>query len=192
MIDYPIPLLGFSAFSGTGKTTLLTQLLPILKADGLRIAVVKHAHHQFEIDHPHKDSYELRKAGANQMLIASRGRMALIAETDNTCEPDLSTLLSHLDPRHLDLVLVEGFKREAIAKIELHRPKLGTPLLCRNDPNIIAIATDQQISSLPEGLPVLDLNQPAAIAEFIRHQPYRIGERPIHDTANHQSTTQLR
>ncbi|MET0122823.1 MAG: molybdopterin-guanine dinucleotide biosynthesis protein B [Candidatus Thiodiazotropha sp. 6PLUC9] len=192
MIDYPIPLLGFSAFSGTGKTTLLTKLLPILKKDGLRIAVVKHAQHQFEIDHPQKDSYELRKSGAAQMLIASRGRMALISETDDSNEPSLQSTLPHLDHRALDLVLVEGFKQAAIHKIELHRPKLGKPLLCLSDPNIIAIATDEAICSLPDELPVLDLNQPDAIANFIRQQLYRFGERPIHDPTSHRSSSQLR
>jgi molybdopterin-guanine dinucleotide biosynthesis protein B len=192
MIDYPIPLLGFSAYSGTGKTTLLTKLLPILKAEGLRIAVVKHAQHQFEIDHPQKDSYELRKSGATQMLVASRGRTALITETEDQHEPDLQSTLPQLDHRQLDLVLVEGFKLAPIAKIELHRPQLGKPLLCLTDPNIIAIATDQPIENLPEGLPVLDLNQPEAIANFIRQQLYRFGERPIHDPASHQSSNQLR
>ena len=192
VIDYPIPLLGIIAYSGTGKTTLLTKLLPILKAEGLRIAVVKHAQHQFEIDHPHKDSYELRKSGASQMLVASRGRMALIAETDDRSEPDLQSTLPHLDHRALDLVLVEGFKHAPIQKIELHRPQLGRPLLCLTDPNIIAIATDEAICSLPEGLPVLDLNQPETIANFIRQQLYRFGERPIHDPASHPSSNQLR
>ncbi|MES9834718.1 MAG: molybdopterin-guanine dinucleotide biosynthesis protein B [Candidatus Thiodiazotropha sp. DIVDIV] len=192
MIDYPIPLLGFSAYSGTGKTTLLTKLLPILKADGLRIAVVKHAQHQFEIDHPQKDSYELRMSGATQMLLASRGRMALIAETDSHHEPSLQSSLPHLDHRTLDLVLVEGFKHAPIHKIELHRPKLGKPLLCLNDSNIIAIATDEAICSLPEGLPVLDLNQPEAIANFIRQQLYRFGERSIHDPARQRPSSQLR
>ena len=193
MIDYPVPMLGFSAFSGTGKTTLLTRLLPLLKGDGLRIAVVKHARHQFEIDHPHKDSYELRKAGASQMLVASRGRMALISEIDDSREPDLRAMLTHLDPETLDLVLVEGFKREAFHKIELHRPKLGKPLLCRNDPNIVAIATDQPISSLPNGLPVLDLNDLSAIADFIRRHLYQFGAQPPHDPADHRSPpSQLR
>jgi molybdopterin-guanine dinucleotide biosynthesis protein MobB len=192
MIEYPIPLLGFIAYSGTGKTTLLTKLLPILKAEGLRIAVVKHAQHKFEIDHPQKDSYELRKSGATQMLVASRGRTALITETEDRHEPDLQSTLPQLDQRNLDLVLVEGFKHAPIAKIELHRPELGKPLLCLTDPNIIAIATDQAVDALPEGLPVLDLNQPEAIANFIRQQIYRFGERPIHDPASHQFSNQLR
>jgi molybdopterin-guanine dinucleotide biosynthesis adapter protein len=163
-----------------------------LKADGLRIAVVKHAQHQFEIDHPRKDSYELRKSGATQMLVASRGRMALITETDDRNEPDLPSMLTHLDPTCLDLVLVEGFKRAAIPKIELHRPSLGKPLLCVNDPDIIAIATDEEISSLPKGIAVLDLNQPTAIASFIRNQFYRFGEHPNHDSASHRTSSQLR
>jgi molybdopterin-guanine dinucleotide biosynthesis protein B len=192
MIDFPVPLLGFSAFSGTGKTTLLTQLLPILKAQGLRIAVVKHAHHQFEIDHPRKDSYQLRKSGASQMLVASRDRMALIAETGNQREPRLAGLLPHLDSDTLDLVLVEGFKREPIPKIELHRPKLGNPLLCIHDPHIIAIATDETISALPAGLLVLDLNQPEAIARFICQQVYPFGEGANHEPTSYRQPNPLR
>ncbi|MCU7928393.1 MAG: molybdopterin-guanine dinucleotide biosynthesis protein B [Candidatus Thiodiazotropha sp. (ex Dulcina madagascariensis)] len=177
MIDYPVPLLGFSAYSGTGKTTLLSKLLPILKNQGLRIAVVKHAHHLFEIDHPQKDSYELRKAGATQMLVSSRGRMALISESDaNRPEPGLACMLQYLDPKTLDLVLVEGFKRETFHKIELHRPSLGKPLLCHTDPNIVAVAADAAVSGVPHRLPVLNLNDPREIAGFIRQYMRSIGD----------------
>ncbi|MEL0584187.1 MAG: molybdopterin-guanine dinucleotide biosynthesis protein B [Candidatus Thiodiazotropha sp. (ex. Lucinoma kazani)] len=192
MIDYPIPLLGFSAFSGTGKTTLLTRLLPILKEQGLRIAVVKHAHHLFEIDHPTKDSYELRKAGATQMLVSSRGRMALISESDtNRPEPGLASMLGYLDPNSLDLVLVEGFKLEAIHKIELHRPSMGKPLLCHTDPNIVAVATDKPVNAVPEHLPILNLNNPQEIAGFIRQYMQQIGEHGFHDQPSHRLHRQL-
>jgi molybdenum cofactor guanylyltransferase/molybdopterin-guanine dinucleotide biosynthesis protein MobB len=162
-----VAMLGFSAFSGTGKTTLLTRLLPELKRRGLQIAVVKHAHHNFDIDKPGKDSYEIREAGAQQMLIASSRMMALMEKnTDADSEPRLSQLLPRLDCSKLDLILVEGFKHEAIPKIELHRPSLGKPLLFRDDPHIIAIASDTDIEDKGE-LPCLDINNVAAIADFI-------------------------
>ncbi|MEJ2423081.1 MAG: molybdopterin-guanine dinucleotide biosynthesis protein B [Candidatus Thiodiazotropha sp.] len=171
MIDFPRPLLGFSAFSGTGKTTLLKQLLPILKQQGLRIAVIKHASHDFDIDRPGKDSYELRMAGASPMLIASRRRMALVVEFDRAEEePTLDQLLPCLDPSNIDLALIEGFKQADIMKIELHRPSLGKPLLCTNDPRIIAVATDAEIPAAPMNLPRLDINDPMAIARFILQQ----------------------
>jgi len=161
-----IPLLGFAAYSGTGKTTLLRRLLPLLKARGLRVGVVKHAHHSFDTDIPGKDSYELRKAGAAQMLVASRQRWALVTETANSREPRLEEILRHLDQASLDLILIEGFKAESFPKIELHRPSLGHPLLCRNDRSIIAVATDAPLAIDP-GVLQLDLNRPHEIAEFI-------------------------
>ncbi|HKQ31460.1 MAG TPA: molybdopterin-guanine dinucleotide biosynthesis protein B, partial [Burkholderiales bacterium] len=150
MLDqFPVPLLGIAAYSGTGKTTLLRQLLPLLRAHGLRVAIVKHAHHSFDTDIPGKDSYELRKAGATQMLVASRHRWALVAETGDDAEPNLEKLLSRLDHTNLDLVLVEGFKSERFRKIELHRPSLGNPLLHPLDQSIIAIATDAPLTQTP-------------------------------------------
>jgi molybdopterin-guanine dinucleotide biosynthesis protein B len=192
MIDFPIPLLGFSAFSGTGKTTLLTQLLPILKQQGLRIAVAKHASHLFEIDHPRKDSYELRKAGACQMLVSAHGRMALISESDAKFpEPGLAQILDYLDTDRLDLVLVEGFKHEAIYKIELHRFEQGNPLLCHTDPYIIAIATDKAVPGIPQNLPILNLNDPQEIAGFIRHHMHRYRESELHDPSSRRPQRQL-
>jgi len=168
MIDYPLPLVGFCAFSGTGKTTLLTHLLPLLNNRGLRIGVVKHAHHRFDIDYPGKDSFELRLAGASQMLVASRKRMAWVKETqENRPEPVLEEALLALETEHLDLVLVEGFKQAAIPKIELHRPALGKPLMYPTMSNIIAIATDVPLADKNINLPLLNLNQPVEIAEFI-------------------------
>ena len=122
-------MLGFVAFSGTGKTTLLKQLIPILKARGLHLALIKHTHHQFDIDTPGKDSYELRQAGAEQVMVASRRRWALMVETPNqNDDPPLESLIDHLDTKALDLILVEGFKHAAVPKIELHRPILNKPL----------------------------------------------------------------
>ena len=168
MISYPLPVLGFCAYSGTGKTTLLKQLLPILKLKGLRVGVVKHAHHQFDIDHPGKDSHELRRSGASQMLVTSRKRMAWVKElTEDSPEPDLQETLGVLDEDELDLVLVEGFKQTAFPKIELHRPVLEKPLLHHTIPGIIAIATDTPLPDTDTLPPQLDLNDPLAIADFI-------------------------
>ncbi len=162
------PIVGFAAWSGTGKTTLLRRLLPLLKARGLRIGVIKHAHHDFEIDYPGKDSYELRKAGAAQMLVGSRQRWALIVENDPPpdAEPALADLLARLQGDGLDLILVEGFKPEAIPKIEVYRPALGKPLLAPEDPAIVAIATDAPYAT-PALVPLLDLNDPPAIVDFL-------------------------
>jgi molybdopterin-guanine dinucleotide biosynthesis protein MobB len=167
MIQFPLPLIGLCAYSGTGKTTLLTQLIPVLKQRGLRVGVVKHAHHNFDIDHPGKDSYEFRQAGAEQVAVASHKRIAWIKENPvDKNEPDLLDALSALDINNLDLVIAEGFKRESFAKIELHRPSLGQPLLCTKDKNIIALATDADVTVTP--IPqLLDLNNVDEIAEFI-------------------------
>jgi len=171
MIQYPLPILGFCAYSGTGKTTLLTQLIPLLKARGLRIGVVKHAHHSFEVDHVGKDSFKLRASGAEQMLVASRDRIAWIRETpERGQEPALGDILDILDPGCLDLVLVEGFKRAPIPKIELHRQALRKPLIHPRDPNVIAVATDSLRTKLAGDVYRLDLNRPDEIAGFIEQQ----------------------
>jgi molybdopterin-guanine dinucleotide biosynthesis protein B len=164
--EVQVPVLGFAAFSGSGKTTLLRALVTILTQRGYRVGVVKHAHHSFDIDKPGKDSYELRKAGAVQTLVGSRNRWALVTETDGATEPQLCELLAHMDPTTLDFVLVEGFKSEPIPKIEVYRPALGYPLLHPRDDSIVAIATD---GDLPAGttLPLLDLNRPEDVAEFV-------------------------
>ena len=162
-----VPVLGFAAYSGTGKTTLMLKLLPLLRARGHRIGVVKHAHHSFEIDYPGKDSYALRKSGARQLVISSRFRWALVCEhEDDDTEPTLDELVSKLDCDELDLILVEGFKGAAIPKIELHRLLLGHPLLYPQDAAVVAIAHD---GSLPEPAPIpeLDLNAVDSIADFI-------------------------
>ncbi|MCF8186496.1 MAG: molybdopterin-guanine dinucleotide biosynthesis protein B [Sulfuritalea sp.] len=164
-----MPVLGFCAHSsGIGKTTLLTQLIPALIQQGLRISVVKHAHHDFDIDHAGKDSFKLRQAGAVQMMVASRQRWALMTELVRTPhaenEPNLAHLLTQMDSTLTDLVLAEGFKHEAIPKIEVHRAEFGAPLLASEDANIIAIATD---TPLLISTPQIDLNDINAIAAFI-------------------------
>ncbi|MCY4361993.1 MAG: molybdopterin-guanine dinucleotide biosynthesis protein B [Gammaproteobacteria bacterium] len=161
-----VPLIGFAAWSGTGKTTLLVNLLGIFTSLKLRVGVIKHAHHTFEIDYPGKDSYELRKAGASQVLIGSRQRWALLVENRDADDKPLEYHVRNLDLDKLDLILVEGFKPEVIPKIELHRPSLGRNLLYPDDESIIAIATDAGLSEDTE-LPVLNLNDPQQIAQFI-------------------------
>lgn len=164
--NFPRPLLGFVAFSGTGKTTLLEQLIPLLRSHGMRVALLKHAHHDFDIDKPGKDSYRLRQAGATQVMIASKRRWALITEhQEERDEPKLAELLSHLDPEQFDLLLVEGFKHEAYPKIELQRQALGKPALYPDDPHIIALACDMPKPQAP--IPVLNINQVEDIGEFI-------------------------
>ncbi len=160
-----LPVLGFAAFSGTGKTTLLKQLIPLLAEQGVRVSVIKHAHHNFDVDKPGKDSYELRKAGARQMLVASSRRLALITENNADREPQLDELVEQLDPDGIDMVLVEGFKHVPFTRIELHRPTLGHPLLYPEDSSIIAVAADAPIDTA--GLPLLDLNNDAAIGAFV-------------------------
>ncbi len=160
----PIPLLGFAAYSGTGKTTLLETLLPKLTEAGLRIGMLKHAHHNFDVDKEGKDSYRLRKAGASQMLIASRNRYALMTETPEA-ESEFDYLLSRFDCDTLDVVLVEGCKNIAFPKIELHREEIAKPWLYPNDDNIIAIASDSQLSDTQ--LPQMDINDLDAIAHFV-------------------------
>lgn len=161
-----IPVIGIAAWSGTGKTTLLTKLIRIFRQKGLHIAVVKHAHHNFEIDYPGKDSYELRKAGASQVLIGSKKRWALIVDREEEKELELDDHLQHMDLDGLDLIFIEGFKPTAIPKIEIHRPALGKPYLFPDDNSIIAIATDTP-TTLDTTLPILDLNQAEEIADFI-------------------------
>ncbi|NIY81338.1 bifunctional molybdopterin-guanine dinucleotide biosynthesis adaptor protein MobB/molybdopterin molybdotransferase MoeA [Vibrio hepatarius] len=160
----PIPLLGFAAYSGTGKTTLLEALLPKLTEAGLRIGMLKHAHHNFDVDKEGKDSYRLRKAGASQMLIASRNRYALMTETPEA-ESEFDYLLGRFDCDKLDVVLVEGCKNIAFPKIELHREAIAKPWLYPNDDNIIAIASDSQLSDTL--LPQMDINDLDAIAHFV-------------------------
>lgn len=160
-------VIGFAAWSGTGKTTLLEAVVARLRARGLKLAVIKHAHHDFDIDHPGKDSHRLRQAGAQQVMVASCRRWALITEHgDSHPEPCLAELLPQLDTARLDFVLVEGFKHEPIPKIELHRPVLGKPLLYPDDPQVIAIATDGPLPAVP-GLPRLDLNDADAVCDFL-------------------------
>jgi molybdopterin-guanine dinucleotide biosynthesis adapter protein len=161
-----IPLLGFVAASGTGKTTLLTQLIPLLKNHGLRIGLIKHSHHNFDIDQQGKDSFRLRAAGASPVMLVSPYRRAIITELTELKEPSLNEQLALFDQSELDLLLIEGFKSEAFPKIELHRASLKHPFLYPDDPHIIAIATDTPLQA-PDYLTQLDLNNPELIADFM-------------------------
>ena len=163
-----IPVLGFVAYSGTGKTTLLLKIIPLLKQKDLRIGMIKHTHHKkFDIDHPGKDSYRLRQAGAEQMLVASGKRWALMVEMENKLEePNLEQLLAHLNQDQLDLILVEGFKHENFPKIEVHRPSLGKPLLFPDDESIVAVVCDEP-DLITTTLPVFDMNELQLIVKFI-------------------------
>lgn len=169
MTHSSVPLLGFCAYSsGIGKTTLLISLIPLLVQRGLRVSVIKHAHHSFDIDLPGKDSYRLREAGAVQMLLGSRRRWALMTELSrigaDEPEPCLEELLEHLDASLTDLVVVEGFKHEPIPKIEVCRPSMCKLLLATDDPHVIAVAADGPVFT---PVPVLDLNAPVLIADFV-------------------------
>lgn len=160
-----IPLLAIAAWSGTGKTTLLKALIPELCARGIRPGIIKHTHHNMDVDKPGKDSYELRKAGAAQTLVASQQRWALMTETPEEPALDLAYLASRMDSSKLDIILVEGFKHEPTAKIVLFRSAAGhdvSELVL--DEHTIAIASD---IALKVNMPTLDLNDVNAIADFI-------------------------
>jgi molybdopterin-guanine dinucleotide biosynthesis adapter protein len=156
-------VLGLAGWSGSGKTTLLTRLIPALTARGLSVSTIKHAHHAFDIDTPGKDSWRHREAGAAEVLVSSAQRWALMHELRGAREATLDELLAKLAP--VDLVLVEGFKREPHAKIEVWRRANGKPPLHPDDPTIVAVASDAPVPGL--ALPLLPLDDPERIADFI-------------------------
>lgn len=162
-----VPVLGFVAPSGTGKTTLLSKLIPLLKGRGLRIAVIKHSHHGVDVDKPGKDTYILRQAGANQVLIASRQRWALMVENyAHEDDVDLDEMIQHLDQRELDLILVEGFKHSSFHKIEVYRSGKDYQPLFLSDTNIVAVATDKLVDEV-SNVDMLDLNDTNEILNYI-------------------------
>lgn len=171
----PIPMVGVCAWSGTGKTTLIQQLIPLLRAQGLRLAIIKHAHHKVELDQVGKDTYLFTQAGAEQVILASNKSRAVMHEPPEQTEASLAKALTLVNQAQTDLILVEGFKHEAFPKIELHRPSLGNPLLFPEDPQILAIATDSPLT-LPANTVVvqLDLKQPTSIAQFILDKIVRL------------------
>ncbi|MBN8443146.1 MAG: molybdopterin-guanine dinucleotide biosynthesis protein B [Thauera sp.] len=155
-------VIGMAGWSGSGKTTLVEQLIPHFTARGLRVSVIKHAHHGFDLDKPGKDSYRHREAGAVQVLMLSNDRWVLMHELRGAPEPTLDEQLRLLAP--CDLVLIEGYKEAAVPKIEIHRPALGKPPLWPDNPHVIAVASDADLEC---PLPRLPLNDPATIAAFI-------------------------
>ena len=155
-------IFGLAGWSGSGKTTLLTAIIPELVARGLTVSTIKHAHHEFDIDRPGKDSWRHRQAGATEVMVASSRRWALMHELRGLPEPSLDELMAQMSP--VDLLLVEGFKRQPHPKLEVHRPSLGKPLIYPGDPHVVAIATDAPLAA---PLPLLPLADAGAIAAFI-------------------------
>lgn len=164
--NFPLPLLGFAAYSGTGKTTLLERIIPMLVGQGLRVALVKHSHHDIEMDKPGKDSYRLRKAGASQVVLAGTKRSICFHEYEQAHDSQLIEQLALLNTELLDLVLVEGYRDIPFPKIELHRGVLAKPFIFPTDKNIIAIVCDEKISDCM--LPVFDFGQLELLTSFIQ------------------------
>jgi molybdopterin-guanine dinucleotide biosynthesis protein B len=155
-------VIGIAGWSGAGKTTLLTRVIPLLTARGLRVSTIKHAHHGFDVDQPGKDSHTHRMAGATEVLISSASRFALMHELRGAPELTLHALLGKLSA--VDLVLVEGFKREAHPKLEVYRAVVGKPLLAPDDPNVVAIASDGPVAAR---VPVVSLDDTEAVADIL-------------------------
>jgi molybdopterin-guanine dinucleotide biosynthesis protein B len=153
---------GFAGYSGSGKTTLIERVIPLFVERGMKVSLIKHVHHRFDIDRPGKDSFRHREAGCTQVLLTSDRRWALMHELRGEPEPTLDEQLKLLAP--CDLVLVEGFKDSPVPKIEVYRPTHGGPPLYPNNPSIIAVASDEV---LPTALPQLDINDPRHVADFI-------------------------
>jgi molybdopterin-guanine dinucleotide biosynthesis protein B len=161
--EHAMKVFGLAGWSGAGKTTLVCALIPALTRRGLRVSTLKHAHHAFDIDTPGKDSYEHRRAGATEVMVASANRWAIVHELRGEPEPASSELIRRMTS--VDLLLIEGYKQEAHDKLEIHRPSLGKPLLCTGDPHVVAVASDAPLPELC--IPRLDLNDVEAIAAFI-------------------------
>jgi molybdopterin-guanine dinucleotide biosynthesis protein B len=156
-------VIGLAGWSGAGKTTLLTRVIPLLLERGLRVSVIKHAHHAFDVDVPGKDSWRHREAGASEVLVSSANRWALMHELRGADEPRLPELLAKMS--RVDLVVVEGFKREPHRKIEVHRAANGKPLLFPDDPGIVGVASDVTVETT---LAVAHLDDVAAVAAMMQ------------------------
>ncbi len=153
---------GIVGWKNAGKTGLMERLVTEITGRGFRVSTVKHAHHTFDVDHPGKDSHRHRMAGATEVLLSSRNRFALMHELRDSEEPTLEYLLSKISP--VDLVLIEGYKRDKHLKVEAHRAETGNPLIAPNDPTVRAVASDVPLDL---DRPVFDLNDAPAIADFI-------------------------
>ena len=160
--DVRMKLFGIAGYSGSGKTTLIERLIPLLVKEGLRVSLIKHAHHEFDVDHPGKDSHRHRVAGCTEVLVSSSVRWALMHELRGAPEPTLQEQVKQLAP--CDLVLVEGFKHAAIPKLEVHRKAADAPLLHPDDPHVIGIATDEPLDTQ---LPQFGLDDGEAIVRFM-------------------------
>lgn len=158
-------IFGFAGYSGSGKTTLIEKLIPLFVQRNLRVSLIKHAHHTFDVDQPGKDSYRHRHAGCTEVLVTSSRRWALMHELRGAPEPGLTEQIERLSP--CDLLLVEGFKHERIPKLEVYRAEVGESVLHPHDSNIVAVASDEKLDTK---LPQFDLNKPDTIAEFILRQ----------------------
>ncbi len=159
-------IIGLAGWSGSGKTTLVCRLIPVLVARGYRVSTMKHAHHAFDVDKPGKDSYEHREAGATEVMVTSANRWALMHEHRGAPEPRAEDLIPHMT--EVDLLIIEGFKKEGHEKIEVFRRGVGKPLLAVDDPNIVAVASDGPVPETDR--PLLDLNDTEAVADFVvRH-----------------------
>jgi len=156
---------GFAGYSGSGKTTLIEKVIPVLTGRGLRVSLIKHAHHAFDVDQPGKDSYRHRQAGATEVMLTSAGRWILMHENIDQPEPELPAQLRRMSP--CDLVLVEGFKKQPMPKLEIHRKAHGAPYLFMDDPHIVGIATDERIDT---ELPQFELEAYEALAAFVVEQ----------------------
>jgi molybdopterin-guanine dinucleotide biosynthesis protein B len=156
-------VIGIVGWSGSGKTSLLVELLPLLRGMGLTVSTMKHAHHPFDLDRPGKDSFRHREAGASEVMVVAASRWVLMHEYREEAEPSIESLIERMTP--VDLLLIEGFKTHPHPKLEIHRESEGRPLLCTEDRDIVAVASDTRLPNLE--IPCLDLNDPQAIAGFI-------------------------
>jgi len=161
--NVPMRIIGLAGWSGAGKTTLIAKLIPGILARGLKVSTLKHAHHGFDVDRPGKDSYEHRMAGATEVLVASEKRFALMHELRDEPEPRLPELLAKLSP--VDLVIIEGYKREPHPKLEVFRASIAKPLIHPDDPHVVAIASDVPLPHAK--VPRVSLDDTAAIIDIL-------------------------
>tara|TARA_R110002167_G_scaffold213760_8_gene418391 strand:+ start:5237 stop:5797 length:561 start_codon:yes stop_codon:yes gene_type:complete len=161
-------VISFAAYSGTGKTTLIEAIIPLLESRGMTVAVIKHSHHDIDPDPPGKDSHRFRQAGSHRVLLATPDRDILVTERAGRGDGRLADSLTMLSSEPCDIVLVEGFRHDPIDKIEISRQQSGAPWLYKEDRYVVAIAADSLLKDLPEGVPLLSLNDAHAVTDFIQ------------------------